>query len=1045
MLTTLDCDGEIQLEQRGAESHSRSDRLSILRWYFLCPLLFLFAVRSVWAVDPTRHISQYAHSAWRTQDGVFGGTPRRITQTTDGYVWLGTTSGLWRFDGVHFVFWIPPEGQKLPSSRINSLLGTPDGSLWIGTAVGLSLWKDNHLTNYLADQGVVTSIIQTENGAVWIQLSDPTGKTGPLCQIIRTGMQCHGKDDGIPAGIYTPLVEDRQGNLWLGSDTALVGWKSDWHRTYKPSGLNSSAGSGGIEALAADPDGSLWVGMARTGAGLQHLTQGVLERFRTPRFDGSTLEVESLLLDRERALWVGTTKHGIYRVYEGEVEHFGSADGLSSDYVFQYFEDREGNLWVLTPKGIDSFHDVKVASFSTKEGLGTGEVNSVLASRNGSIWIAGGEALDLILHDRVSSITHAKGLPGELVTSLFEDHVGRLWVGIDQGLTVYENGRFRQINRPDGSTTGLIVGIAEDVDHNIWVEASKSPDRTLIRIQDFVVREEFPAQLMPAARRVAADPEGGIWLGLMNGDLARYQHGRIETFHFQHAPESRVEQVTVNPDGSVMGATPSGLIGLRHGKQLTLTTRNGLPCNNVYSFISDRRGDLWLYTECALVKITNSDLEKWWQDPDTVVRPRVFDALDGVQPNRPPFEGAAKSLDGRLWFANSNLLQMIDPDHLDENPLTPPVHVESVIADRKNYSADQDLRLPPITRELEIDYTALSFVVPQKVLFRYKLEGHDAAWQEPGTRREAFYNDLRPGSYRFRVIACNNDGVWNEEGAVLDFSIAAAWYQTKLFYFLDVITGALIIWAFYRFRVHQISMTMSTRFDERLAERTRLARELHDTLLQTVQASKLIADGAMIHATDTAHMHSAIQRLSKFLGQAVVEGRAALNSLRGSTTRRNDLVEALLRVTENSFVPNSMQVAFVVNGEPRAMHPIVRDEVYRIGYEAIRNACVHSDCTRLEIEISYTQDLGLRVADNGIGIDPAIAENGKVGHFGLPGMRERAARIRGKLIIFGAPTSGTEIRLWVPGRVLFQKATPRNKVVAKIVAIFRPNRTSELD
>jgi ligand-binding sensor domain-containing protein len=253
-----------------------------------------------------------------------------------------------------------------------------------------------------------------------------------------------------------------------------------------------------------------------------------------------------------------------------------------------------------------------------------------MASRNGSIWIGGDESLDLILHDSVSSITHAKGLPGELVTSLFEDHVGRLWVGIDQGLTVYENGRFRQINRPDGSTTGLIVGIAEDVDHNIWVEASKSPDRTLIRIQDFVVREEFPAPLMPAARRVAADPEGGIWLGLMNGDLARYQHGRIETFHFQHAPESRVEQVTVNPDGSVMGATPSGLIGLRHGKQLTLTTRNGLPCNNVYSFISDRRGDLWLYTECALVKITNSDLEKWWQDPDAVVRPRVFDAEGAV-------------------------------------------------------------------------------------------------------------------------------------------------------------------------------------------------------------------------------------------------------------------------------------------------------------------------------------------------------------------------------------------------------------------------------
>jgi signal transduction histidine kinase len=239
---------------------------------------------------------------------------------------------------------------------------------------------------------------------------------------------------------------------------------------------------------------------------------------------------------------------------------------------------------------------------------------------------------------------------------------------------------------------------------------------------------------------------------------------------------------------------------------------------------------------------------------------------------------------------------------------------------------------------------------------------------------------------------------------------------------------------------------MSARFDERLAERTRLARELHDTLLQTIQGTKMIADEALADPADAARLHSAMERLSKWLGQAMGEGRAALNSLRSFTTQRNDLAEAFRRATENSFVPNSMYVAFVVSGEPREMHPIVRDEVYRIGYEAIRNACVHSGGTRLEIEIRYTRDLGLRVADNGKGIDSAIAEKGMSGHFGLQGMRERATRIGGRLILIGSPTSGTEVRLLVPGRVTFRRTTSnRHSVARKIMGLFRRDRTSDSD
>jgi signal transduction histidine kinase len=431
-------------------------------------------------------------------------------------------------------------------------------------------------------------------------------------------------------------------------------------------------------------------------------------------------------------------------------------------------------------------------------------------------------------------------------------------------------------------------------------------------------------------------------------------------------------------------------------------------------------------------------MQRWWGQPDITVQLKTFDAFDGVQPGRAPFAGAARTPDGRLWFANGVVLQMIDPGHLNGNALPPPVHVEGVIADRKNYSPGKDLRLPPLTRDLEIDYTALSFVVPQKVRFRYRLEGRDAAWQEPGTRRQAFYSDLRPGRYRFRVIACNNDGLWNDAGATLDFSVAPAWYQTNLFRILCIVSGVLILWVIYRLRVLQISRAIGARFDARLAERTRMARDLHDTFLQTIQGSKLVADDALELSTDPIRMRRAMEQLSVWLAQAMQEGRAALNSLRTATTQTNDLAEALRRVTEDGLIPSSMAVTFSVIGDAREMHPIVRDEIYRIGYEAIHNACTHSGASQLEVELRYARDLALRVGDNGTGIDPAIADRGKDGHFGLQGMRERAARIGGKLTLGSSSNSGTEIKLIVPGGIIFRKMMPvRRSLFTRIRALFR--------
>jgi ligand-binding sensor domain-containing protein len=328
-----------------------------------CGLLFLVvyfsSVSWLAALDPARHISQYGHTVWRTQDGVFGSMPRVVAQTTDGYLWFGTIAGLWRFDGVRFTPWTPPNGQKLLSPRFNSLLGTPDGSLWIGTALGLSRWQNDHLTNYENDRGVVTAIIQARDGTIWIQKAPSTVGVGPLCQIVESVVRCHGKAEGIPVGTYFSLAQDGDGNLWLGGDTHLVRWAPDSQRLYNPTALKANEGQTGIMGLAVDPNGSVWAGVPGLGPGLQlqHLTQGVWKPFIAPRVQIG-IRVEALYIDRQKALWVGTVDQGIYRICGDQIEHFGSADGLSGDYVLNFLEDHEGDLWVVTSKGVDSFRDL---------------------------------------------------------------------------------------------------------------------------------------------------------------------------------------------------------------------------------------------------------------------------------------------------------------------------------------------------------------------------------------------------------------------------------------------------------------------------------------------------------------------------------------------------------------------------------------------------------------------------------------------------------------------------------------------------------------
>jgi PAS domain S-box-containing protein len=779
-------------------SRSRSRDFPLSRSFLLCVLSLWLTLSVANALDPNKRLTQYAHTAWRIQDGFLPNTPFWISQSKEGYLWVGNKRSVWRFDGIRFTPWSPP----IAATRIRRLVSVRVGEFWIATQSELVHVRDNVVISHY-DVPVITGMHEDSDGSMWALSLASTDRI--LCHATDAGIRCFGKAEGITFHNPLPIIPDGKGGFWIGGDTSLLHWKvGAAPEIYSPKQLRSNVGQDPIHSLVRDSDGSLWVGMesAGPGRGLERFQNGVLTPVVLPNFDGSKLNIEAMIQDSDKNLWIATYGSGIYRIHDQTAEHFGRADGLSSDAVFDLYEGGDGIVWAATSNGIDNFRDLPVTTFSTSEGLGRDGANSVMAAKDGTLWVGNLGTLDFIRNGAVSSVR----VPGEQVGSLLEDHQGNLWVGVDDGLFIYKDGRFRRITGPDHHPLGLVLGITEDADGNVWAQC-KGSQRRLIRIRDFKVREDFPEPPVPAANAIAADPKGGIWLGALTGDLTFFREGIARTFPLNLKgswAEKTAHQISVDPDGSVITASDNGLVVLRSAKVQRLGKENGLPCDGVTGFAVDDKRNLWLNTPCGFIEIPASDFQRWWIHPDTIVQARAFGTLDGALPGPVTFNPATKSPDGRLWFVNNVVLQMIDPSHLPGDSTVSPVYVESVVADRKQYKAQEGLQLPPLTRDLQIGYTSPSFFIPQEVKFRYRLDGHDRDWRDAGTRREAFYTDLGPGKYQFRVIVCNNSGVWNEQGAKLDFAIAPAYWQTNWFRALGVVAFLVLVYGAYRFRVRQL-------------------------------------------------------------------------------------------------------------------------------------------------------------------------------------------------------------------------------------------------
>jgi ligand-binding sensor domain-containing protein/signal transduction histidine kinase len=997
-------------------------RRSVIPLALACAFLLLACCPPAFALNPELDVSQYAHMSWKIRDGFAKGEISSIAQTPDGYLWLGTEFGLFRFDGVKHVQWRPSGNQELPSDFIFSLSVSRDGTLWIGTANGLASWKDGKLTQYAELAGrYIFTILEDRDGTVWA--SGGAVLAGKLCAIRNGSVQCFGNDGSLGRAVFN-LYEDSKGNLWAGVKGGLWRWKPG-----PPQFFSLPGEPDGIQCFGEDNDGTLLVGWK---GGIHRFVDGQTEAYTIPGRAGQ-IRARRLLRDRDGGLWIGTFNEGLVHVHQGRTDVFGLSQGLSGDAGTTLFEDREGNIWVATGGGLDRFRDFAVATFSVNQGLSSPRVQSVLADRDGSIWIATRNSLNRWKNGQVTVV----GDKGPLPNSLFQDNTGRIWVSTPFGFGYLENDRFVSVS----TVPGAVISMTQDTAGDIWIA---NEHVGLFQVRGGKVVQQISWSSLghqdPVSAVAADELHGGLWLGFILGGLAHYNEGQIRATYTTAGglTEGRVNDLRFDRDGTLWIATQNGFNRLKDGRLAPLTSRNGLPCDGVHWSSEDDAHSLWLYTPCGFLGVARSELDGLAAavERDVNAKPTiqltVFDTADGVQSIAVANHfgpQVTKSVDGKLWFLlGSGGVGMIDPNRLRFNKLPPQVQIEQFVADRKTYDAisggSGTLRLPPLIRDLQIDYTALSLTAPEKIRFRYKLEGRDTDWQEVTDRRQVFYNDLPPGDYRFRVIACNNNGVWNDAGTYVDFHIAAAYYQTAWFRVSMVILFLFALAALYQLRLQQVAREVRGRMEERLEERERIARDLHDTLLQSVQGLILKFHAVSRQIPADLPARDLLEKALDNADQVLAEGRDSIRNLRVDSASLSDLPAAFLSVAEETSVGRETTFKTVVEGRVRDLHPLVLEECYCIGREAIINALSHSEGQHVEAEIAYdARQFRLRVRDDGRGIEPRILESGgRSGHWGLQGMRERAEKIGGQLKFWSRPETGTEVELTVPGATAYQRS-----------------------
>ena len=969
------------------------------------------------AAGADRTIGQFVHTAWVAKDGAPANI-KAIAQTTDGYLWLASSQGLYRFDGIEFERF--EAGSRPPLASVSSLLACSNGDLWAGSATsGITLVSQRGNRSYTkADgfpDGVVRRIAQDRDGGIWAATQGGLVRfDGQIWRRIgsESGME------GTPIGLYV----DARGTLWVSTIETIYSLPRG-AKIFQQTGLRTAW----VMQMLESPGGVMW--MAET-------TRSVRPMPPSAKDAEIRMGSESILFDRDGALWVTTLGDGLGRISQpdglthekpdkssGEIERFTADHGLSADYASSIFQDREGNIWVGTSSGLDRF---------TKGAVIPGPIPPNRITRlamapdaDGDVWVA-----DLSAH--LGRIHNGQWFPEQrkfVTFSASPDPNGGAWFASYSRVLRETNGRFTDIDFPPSflSNPEPVRSVADKLGA-LWVSGSFG---VLVLRGGKWSPVDLPAGFPGKAPSLAyTDSAGRIWLGFEENAILLI--------------DGNAQRVLSEKDGlragailaiSVRGASTwvAGSNGLQFfdGKRFRdITPPEGGSFGSISGAAETSDGSLWLNAYNGIIHMSPAQVSKL-KAGENRTEYTCFDAHDGLPgPTQQdqPYPSLIQATDGKLWFATSAGPVFIDPTDIPHNALPPPVEIRFITAHGKRYTSFANLHLPKLTRDLDIAYTALSLTVPERVHFRYMLEGSDRDWREGGAQRQASYTNLGPGTYRFHVIASNNDGIWNEAGAALDFSIAPAYYQTHWFQAACIVALLGSLWGLYRLRLNQFAREFHAQLEGRVDERLRVARELHDTLLQSFHG--VLPRLQAVYKLLPDRVSEAREILNATIddaAQAITEARDAVQNLRSSTVVTNDLAKAVQTLGEDlaahQTAANGTAATFAVEveGVPRDVHPILRDEIYRIAAEAVRNAFKHARARRIEVEIWYgAQEVRVRVRDDGAGIEADLpGQEAREGHFGLPGMRERAEHIHGKLEVWSERGAGTEVELRLPASVAY--------------------------
>jgi ligand-binding sensor domain-containing protein/signal transduction histidine kinase len=957
------------------------------------------------ALDPSKRVTQYMRDGLNREDGLPQSSVQSIAQTRDGYLWFGTEQGLARYNGariVSFGNWNTPE---IPGNDTQVLYEDRSGTLWMGShGNGIAQWRNGRFRPSPArlSSRFIFAITQDSAGGMWI------GTDGGLNHLVNGRIDALTTKQGLGDDTVYAVLVRRDGSVWAGTRRGLSEIRGGVLHTYTTrDGLPSDA----IRALYEDRAGTLWIGTL--GGGVARLQDGKLTTVGAS--EGLTnLDVFSILEDRDRNLWIGTGGGGLARLRDGRISVLSTGAGLASDTVLSLLEDAEGSLWVGTEGGgVTRLKDSKLVNVSKADGLSHDIAMSVYEDAKGDIWVGTlGGGVNRLSGETIRSYTTRDGLSSDMVFAVGGDRAGALWIGTADGLNRLKDGHFTIYRAGKGLPSSAVSAIYEDRAGHLWFGTPDGVSRFGDgRFTTFTTADGLADNWVLA---VLEDRRGNLWFGTAAG-LSRFNGRTFTTLGPKDGvADDLIMALHEDDDGVLWVATRKGLTRIANGMFTTFTRKDGLFDDLVLATLDDHQGSLWVSSNNGVYRLSKRELADFAAHRIARVQSTPFGTADGLgsaECNGGVQPSAWRSRNGRLWFPTVKGVASIDPSRIRMNAVAPPLKIEQVLADERTVSMRSPLRLAAGTHRLEIQFAGLSFVAPERVHFRYRMEGFDGDWIDGGARRSAIYTNLGPGKYRFAVMAANNDGLWSAAPATLDVEQAPFFHQTAAFLALCGLGVAALV------ALLTLSWTRRVRaeYAGKLAERARIALELHDTVAQELVSVRLLLDmAAGTLASDAAATRRHLERAAVVSREILGELRRVLANLRPSALDKEALPAALEAFAKQAAEGSSPRPRVEVQGTPRPLPPEMENDLLRIAQEAITNALRHANASRVEVELTYeSEHVRLRVVDDGVGSGEHDLQALANERYGVQGMRERAARMSAHFRMTSRISEGTEVSVRV--------------------------------